>query len=512
LDSQHFNGGAPEFEFELPPCEDDNETGPAVDLGDIVLQAQFAPSTVKSRVAVDGNYDTPLRATDVDGKTLNAVTATITHLEVHAAESGTRNFYPGGFTGVTPGKDGLLHLRVPAIYRARNDGTEQAGMTWDITHAEVKLECPGYETLTVVVAAGSRGTVVAMKPLAFCSVRVTLEGKPVARRDLQVEAGWQPYMDGSDFAKWKEDVATRTITRSSVPPGRWQVQAAHLARDGWRWFSEARETEIDVAGGGVVELPLRRGALLEGRIADDLLRPVRHGIARVLVLMPEPDNSKSTRIYWSDWQQLDEAGHFSFKGLPTGETWLAASCDGWISQQPVKKGFTPAPRVHYGESISMEWSSQPVIFNADLRDHVVLMTRTGSCVMRFVLEDGTPVKSASAWWDAGLTCGTSMHQNLNSMDRALDDLLRTHEDRGYTITAFLPGPAQATNSNGALQVLNLLPGIARFSMRIDNLSLQLADPAKLPSMHPHDLYAPFQVPIRPGETVRAEFVVRRVER
>jgi hypothetical protein len=320
-------------------------------------------------------------------------------------------------------------------------------------------------------------------------------------------------MDSSDFSKWKEDVATRTITRSGVPPGRWQVQAAHLARDGWRWFSEAREIEIDVAGGGVVELPLKRGALLEGRIADDVPRPVRQGMARVLVLMSEPDNSKGTRIYWSDWQPLDDAGHFSFKGLPTGETWIAASCDGWISQRPAKKAFTPASRVHFVESISMDWGCLPVIFDSDLRDHVVSMTRTGSCVLRFILEDGTPVKDASPWWDPGLACGTSMYQNFDSLDRTLNDLLQAPGNGSYTISTFLPPQrAQKTNSNGEFKMFNLPPAVARFGMQIDSRSLQLADPAKLPSRQPHDVHSPFQVLIRSGETVRGEFVVRLVER
>ncbi len=311
-------------------------------------------------------------------------------------------------------------------------------------------------------------------------------------------------LDAFEHRNWQADESL-VLRRVNVKDGVWQVQAGHLDADHWRWFSPV--VEVEVPGKTTpVELVLHRGESVTGQIAANVPRPVKGGMVRVTVRMPS--NADARPIYWSDWQALDAEGKFTFRGLPQGDAWIAASCEGWISEER-----KPAQRLpgdpNWAEPISGVWQSQPFRVAADGAPITLAMTRTGTVIFRFKNQDGTPVTDFRPDWDPKLQMGPDQ-QSLQSTDRALDHLLGEVDETSYHTGAFLPRLAERPDATGTLRLENLPPSRIRLAMHQDPKSLRPLGADAIKSDHPHDRWAPFQTDVKAGETVVREFTVEKV--
>jgi hypothetical protein len=227
---------------------------------------------------------------------------------------------------------------------------------------------------------------------------------------------------------------------------------------------------------------------------------------RVVVRTPPPSDASATPIFWSDWQNVDESGAFVFRGLPPGEAWIAAACDGWISAPATTRAKRLPGDPNWGDPISMHWTAVP--FHVDTADTgvTVPMIRTGGVLFHFKHADGTPVAGARPYFDAHITLGPAS-ETLAGTERALDQMLGDPDNNGYRPAEFLPRPPQETDATGTLRLDNLPPTHLRVGLHADREQLSPADPILIPSDHPHDLYAPFQADIKSGEVVEKDFVV-----
>jgi hypothetical protein len=502
----HPVGRSTDFEFQLPPCQDDSGKGEPYDLGEITFHRRGVTEKTPVPAPVpdaSGKVDTVITLLDDRHKPSGGAAVKIERLESNQ-EGSSHYFYPKNLPSTRSGKDGVTHVKVPAIHR------DTDGKDWKITHAGLEITQDGFEPLTHQVALGERSAMLALKKSLSVAVRVTKDGRALPLKQVQFNVGWTHGWDCFEHKKWKAD-ETLALRRVNLKDGAWQVQAGHLDADHWRWFSQV--AEVDVPGKTPpVELVLHRGESVPGQIAAEVPRPVKRGMVRVLVRMPSPSSADARPIYWSDWQALDAEGKFSFRGLPQGDAWIAASCDGWISEERKPAQRQPGDP-NWGEPISGVWNSQPVRVAADGAAITIAMTRTGTVVFRFKNQDGTPVTDFRPYWDPKLQMGPDQ-QSLQSTDRALDHMLSEVDENSYWPGDFLPRLAERPDATGTLRLENLPPTRIRLgaSMPNDRTALRPLGADAIKSDHPHDHFAPFQTDVKAGETVVREFTVETVGR
>jgi hypothetical protein len=506
LTAGHISGaGRPsDFEFQLPPCNDDSGKGEPHDLGEITFQRKGMTEKTSAAAPIpdsSGNVDTVITVLDNGHKPADGATVNMVRLESNH-EGSSRYFYPKNLPVSRSGKDGVTPVKVPAVYHDKD------GKDWQITHAGLKITQEGFEPLEHKVVIGERSAVLALKKSLGVAVRVLKEGHALPLQQVQIRAGWTTGWDCFEHREWKADDGL-VLRRVNVKAGAWQVQTAHIDAEHWRWFSQVAEIAVP-AKAPLVELVLRRGESIAGQIAAGVPRPVKDGMVRVMVRMPSPSGTDARPIYWSDWQALDAEGKFSFRGLPQGDAWIAASCAGWISEEQKAAPRQPGDP-NWSEPISGVWHSQSFRVAADGAPITVAMTRTGTVVFRFKDKDGTPATDFRPYWDPKLFMGPDQ-QSLASTDRAIDHMLSEVDENGYQSGAFLPRLAERPDATGTLRLENLPPTRIRVAMRLDRNSLRPLGADAIKSDHPHDRFAPFQTDVKAGETVVREFTVESVAR
>ena len=390
----------------------------------------------------------------------------------------------------TSNEAGVVTIHVPWNYRALE------GKVWRSDQAELALKREGYTPFTRTFSVGEAGASVAMKSAASLTLRVTKDGKAVSIEQLKLEAGWLGHAWPFDQREWTQ-TAAGTIQRDIVPPGHWQVQAGHLDEDGWRWFSNVGETNVPTQG-KTIELSLQRGMPLQGQIDPAIPRPIKNGIVRLVVCMPPSGQVRP--LYWSDWQRIDEGGSFLFRGLPSGEVWIAAACDGWISQEPPNNTgiFLPTGPTTFGEPSCMLWKAQPWKNTMGKPPALHLaMVQTGSVEFHFQNKDGSPAAGARTFWDPNIELGPE-RESIDRTSQSLDDLLKNPGKNSYSTEAFLPKVIHETDASGIVQLDNMPPTQIHLGLLIGRSYLR---PAANPEEtgHPMDMITPFHAVIKPGE-------------
>jgi hypothetical protein len=490
------------FPFVLPDNPDENGKGGPIDLGDIVFQKKGSVEATPPKPDAQGLVE--IAFTLLDGQRRPLPDAAV-KLHALVSESGvsSRYLYPKNLPVVRTEASGLARIKAPVTFRDEN------GKERPITGVDLELSHDGCETWNRKVNLGEIGAVFALRSAASVSVRVVKEGQPLPLAQAQMRVGWLRGADCFEHREWQASGDDGVLLRPKVPSGNWQVQAAHLDAEKWRWFSEITE----VAAPGQKEpavLTLRRGARVAGALDAGVPRPVRRGMVRVVVRTPPPSNPSASPILWSDWQPVDEDGRFVLRGLPSGDAWIAASCEGWISEPAKMRPIRLPGDPNYSEPISMRWSAVP--FHVDIVDTsiVVPMIRTGAVVFHFKHADGAPVTGASPIFDAGLDLGPT-RELLSETGRALDQFLAEPNENSYHAGEFLPRPPHELDATGSLRLENLPPTHLRIGLGSGGHRFSPTDPTLIPSDHPHDQYAPFQADVKPGEVIEKEFVVSAKE-
>lgn len=497
----HAIGKDSDFEFQLPAPSDESGSSAPVDLGDIVFHRPGQSKEVAAPVAdADGNAEVTFTIVDESQNPVTGARVKATSLESNQ-KTGSRYHYPKNLPETKSGQGGIARLKLPVHYR---DGE---GKDWTITDTSVEITHEGFEPLKRRLALGEKGAVLALSSSHTVALRVTKEGKAMPHDSVQYMVGWSRHgFDCFEHAKWKEDERL-ILRRKDVPPGRWQVQVGHIDSTRWRWFSQIEETDT-AKRDEITTLVLKRGTEVSGRIDDTVPRPIKRGMVRVMVRMPPPSSAESYPVYWSDWQETDESGSFSFRGLPAGDAWIAAACDGWISEQ----AKSPTPKLtgdrNWAEPLYLTWSAQPFHVDDQPTTVNVRMIRAGTVLFHFKDADGEPIVGARTNWDPKIDFGPD-RQNLFSTNRALDHMLIEVDESSHRSSNFLPRVEGKTDAHGSLRIENLPPGRVRLAISIDNRYYHCLGAETPKSDHPHDIHAPFQMDVKPGEVLEKTFTAEQ---
>ena len=86
-------------------------------------------------------------------------------------------------------------------------------------------------------------------------------------------------------------------------------------------------------------LQMRSGAVVQGKLSDNVPRPVKDGyVIATSVPLPAGESwaEENPSLGWHDWVEVNEDGTFVFESLPrAGEVQLIAVCDGAVSTTTV---------------------------------------------------------------------------------------------------------------------------------------------------------------------------------
>ena len=187
----------------------------------------------------------------------------------------------------------------------------------------VKMRALVAQTLPVVLNAG-----------ATVRLTATTTGSGPADRLFALFSNVAP----GDENFWTNP-ASGVLLSQQVPSGTHLAQLVRLDGDGIPSFSEVVPVTAVIGTPSEVQLELRRGLVVSGRLDLSIRHPIRHG--RVIAqVTPLHTQARDQPPQWHAWTEAREDGTFRLASLPPGFLEISAICDGFISTN----GFGQSPR------------------------------------------------------------------------------------------------------------------------------------------------------------------------
>jgi hypothetical protein len=140
-------------------------------------------------------------------------------------------------------------------------------------------------------------------------VRPLIDGAPAELDDIFVVwsdgRSWQP---GAAPAK----TADGTFRIPAMPPGANSVLLAKLDGDRVTHFSMITDIELKAGERTTLDIPLRPSVRIEGKLSDNVPRPVRNGRIKASTLDPAHGTN---RVGWFTWVPIEADGTFAIDRL-----------------------------------------------------------------------------------------------------------------------------------------------------------------------------------------------------
>ncbi len=146
-------------------------------------------------------------------------------------------------------------------------------------------------------------------------------------------------------------------------------------------------------------IELQPGTRVEGRIDEQVLRPIKNGVVVVHVITGlgnELYGSYESRNNWSDWTTINEDGTFVFESLPRGDVaQMITVCDGWVCSHPTAEDLKSVGLEAFESQISdSRVAPQVALLDGDVIKPVIKMEPTASCQVTVLDPDGEPLEGA----------------------------------------------------------------------------------------------------------------------
>jgi beta-lactamase regulating signal transducer with metallopeptidase domain len=321
---------------------------------------------------------------------------------------------------------------------------------------------------------------------------------------------------GRTGQKWTlVDGILRADTLSPTDPdgGRY-LRVIHAPAGQPMWFSHLIDLKQQVAEGGTGELnlTLHPGVRVEGKLADDVPRPVTKGIVSASIV----EGVDSPLWNWQDSTRLQADGTFIFASVPREtDLQLIAVCDGWTSRSPTAaeideysqknglKGPTP-----FSEGDGMV-AARLYRLTGTVAKPVLPMQRSTSCEVTVIDPLGKPIEGVQVRfvpieiWSNG---SSILGHEWSSLER-LRNKGATKIDWSKLWDQMFKPYTTRTDSKGKGIIRGLIPGRTRFSVELKGHEVV----PDLSSVAWESVYREAQVELKAGETGSATVTMRRKE-
>ena len=385
-------------------------------------------------------------------------------------------------------------------------------------------------------ASGS--SVVAMKPGRVIRVRAVDADQKILKQAVPLLAEHRVW--GREFEPQKDG----TFKSPSVSLKRKLMRVAAAQDDGPMLFSEL----IDVATAkpsedGVLQLTLKPGTRIEGKLDDSVPRPINEGYVELCLVEAEDHKFGSGAWRWNDFTPVKPDGTFVFESVPGGgHAQIHVLVDGDISKKPTVESLKEYMREHkLAEETAIAQQLDDFDYRAmrglfvTLDQPVVTITvpceKTASCDFLLLDPSGKPVPNVEVRFNPNgvFTFGRQFNPTGSMYESLLVEGLRKNLTIWIGGDASLPHGREAkqqhewtdkwisrakSDADGRVRVRNL-PGRGRESFHVEAKDYALPvspllndkDFAKRSLDDDSDRYA--VVELAPGETVEKTISLER---
>jgi hypothetical protein len=398
--------------------------------------------------------------------------------------------------------DGVAVISVPDVSNVPRDG--------GITTVSFSVAHPNHPIKRGTDRPSKNGYLVTLEDPLKVRIRARRAGGGPVKADLFLEAS------GRIGPRWAlvDGVLQADTLSPTDPEGGRYLRVIHAPQGQPAWFSELVDLKQHVAlgGKGQLNLTLHQGVRVEGKLADDVPRPVTKGIVSASIV----EGVGSPRWCWQDSTRLQPDGTFVFASLPRDTNLeLIAVCDGWTSRSPTAAEIDEYWQKH-GFKGPSEFREGPASVAARLcrltgaaAKPVLPMQRTTSCEVTVVDPLGKPIEGVRVRfvpveiWSNGTTIlgnGRSSLERLRNKGAAEIHWSIEWEQmfKPYTTT---------TDSKGKGFMRGLIPGRTKFGVGLKGYEVvpDLSSVAWKPALQEA------QVELKASETAHATITMRPKE-
>ena len=259
-----------------------------------------------------------------------------------------------------------------------------------------------------------------------------------------------------------------------------------------------------------IDVPLRTGMAVRGRLDPAIPRPVENGFV-VVTIHDEPTTGTNPEgVQWQTWTKVSENGDFEFASLPpSSEVRLLAWCDGSVSKMPDPSTLPAALRPNAQSTFS-----RPQFFAVEPdAKYEIAMEPSAQCEVTVTTRGGKPVEavevgfSPNVIYARGSTIfGWAGRSELppKTNDQTVGDILRESKNQ-WEVSLNDPNLLRGkfggvTDANGKVVVTGL-PG--RGPSHVDIHHEQWTSKGNLTPPFRSD----FAVSLQPGQAATAKIVV-----
>ena len=361
------------------------------------------------------------------------------------------------------------------------------------------------------------------QPLSENDGSVTLEDPLKVRIRASPAGGTGPvtadlFLDtsGRINAKWTlvDGVLQSDTLSPSDPEGGRYLRVIHAPGGQPVWFSDLVDLKQHVADGGTgqLSLTLYQGVRVEGKLADEVPRPVTRGTISASII----DGINRPQWIWGDFARVQADGTFVFETLPRETNLeLIAVCDGWTSRSPTVAEIDEYFQ-KYGRKRPPHFSGRGGMVAASLyrltgtvTKPVLAMQRTTNCEVTVVDPLGKPIEGVNLritpfanWLNGTGILGTEW----SSLER-LRNKGATEIDRDKRWEKMVKPFTTRTDPQGKGTIHGLVPGETRLSVELEGFEV-VTDPNATAGKSG---FQQARVELKAGETARMTVTMRRKE-
>jgi hypothetical protein len=286
------------------------------------------------------------------------------------------------------------------------------------------------------------------------SLRLNVRGDSPGPADMPLFAQVST-MAGADTNAWSRP-EPGVLTTRQLPPGPFALRAVKVDTNGTAWFTEIVSKVAQAGQTNFVEVTLRRGATVRGKLDDSVLRPVRNG--RVIAhVWPVGLKSADSPPQWHAWAGIGEDGSFEIPSLPSGNLELVALCDGFVS--------TNGPgqfKMRYPQKHDLGTDDISVVVGMEPTAQLEVLVRDPK---------GNPLKGARVSTSPNVRYGEWAASVIGS-DRYNTAEMFQHKGEGSVrMKTVPPGFSSTTDSDGRALLTNLPPEVNDFTVSHERYAL-----------------------------------------